>query len=137
MSRQVTKLKTLERKLTTLCYEYIFIRDDNICQKCGKMVKGHNRHPSHVIPKSRSKWLRWDEMNIKTLCFYDHIRWWHQNPLQAGKWFDEKFPKRAEYIRANEYVDLKEALTERQLTMREWLEEQIYYYENVNKDHTS
>lgn len=134
MSKRKPTIKSVEKNLTALCYEYIKLRDKNICQKCGKPVEGSNAHPSHVIPKSRSKYLRWDDSNIKILCFSCHMQWWHQNPLKAGKWFAEKFSQRAAYVEKNEYVSLKEHLAESGSTYREWLEEWISYYNtNINE----
>lgn len=130
MSKKLPKIKTLEKKLTKLCYEFVFKRDKNQCQKCGKVVTGQNRHPSHVIPKSRSKLLRWDDTNIKTMCYFHHMGWWHQNPFRAGLWFKEKFPDRSEYLDTLEHVKLKDFLKEEQLTEREWLEKQIDRYNN-------
>ena len=129
MSKRKASIKSVEKKLTKLCYEYIKIRDKNTCQHCEKYVEGSNAHPSHVIPKSRSKFLRWDDSNIKILCFHCHMQWWHQNPLKAGVWFKDKFPHRAEYVEKNEKRSLKEELSNTGFTYREWLNEWLNFYE--------
>lgn len=120
-------IKSLEEKLTSLCHEYIKIRDKHTCQKCERVVSGRSEQPSHVIPKSRSKYLRWDEDNIKVLCGGCHI-WWHNNPLMAGTWFSEKFTKRSEYIKKHENISLKKHLISTGTPLREWLNEWIWYY---------
>ena len=130
MSKRVPSIKSVEKKLTALCYEYIKIRDKNTCQRCKKYVEGSNAHPSHVIPKSKSKYLRWDDSNIKIMCFNCHIQWWHLNPLKAGIWFKETFNERANYVEKNEQISLKTHLAETGFTYREWLEEWISYYNN-------
>jgi hypothetical protein len=42
--------------------------------------------------------MRFDLQNIKTLCFYCHIEWWHKEPTEAVEWFQQKFPDRWRYI---------------------------------------
>lgn len=82
-------------------------RDGWICQHCGKKVEGLNAHGSHVIPVSASQLLRFDIQNIKCLCYHCHINWWHKNPLEASKWFEEKFPERYKYLQEHRY-DIKQ-----------------------------
>lgn len=88
--------KVLEDLMKTLAKQ----RDGYICQKCGKRVEGINAHGSHVIPISASQFLRFDIQNLKCLCFHCHINWWHKHPLEAGRWFEEKFPDRYEYLQS-------------------------------------
>lgn len=87
----------------------IKIRDKNTCQKCGKVVEGRNLQGSHVIPmsKCRNNRLAFDELNIKVLCSYCHQYFWHSNPIESGKWFEEKFPDRAKYLREHPQLGLK------------------------------
>jgi 5-methylcytosine-specific restriction endonuclease McrA len=134
MSRKKPSIKSVEKKLTGVCYEYVKLRDKNTCQHCERHVEGSNAHPSHVIPKSRSKLLRWDDANIKVLCFYCHMHWWHQNPLKAGEWFRDRFPHRAKYVEEHEKESLKSELTKSGSTYREWLDEWIWYYEGKIED---
>ena len=95
--KQITigKLKT---KIETEAKRLAKQRDKYICQKCGKKVSGSKAHGSHVIPKSRSQLLRFDIMNIKCLCMFCHIRWWHLYPTDSGIWFRETFPDRYKYL---------------------------------------
>ena len=92
------KRKTIVRKLDKLVAEIVKQRDNYTCQHCGKKVSGSNCHVSHVIPRSRGNYLRWDINNLKVLCFHCHINWWHKNPLESGEWFKKKFPKRWKYL---------------------------------------
>lgn len=104
------KLKKLKDELDKLVKEVIKIRDDYTCQHCGKKVEGSNCHGSHVIPVSRGNALRWDELNLKTLCYHCHINWWHKNPTESGEWFKSKFPDRWAYLQTykNEIKKFKE-----------------------------
>ena len=102
MSRKPSR-KTLQKKLTKIVREYILLRDNFTCQWCGKKVSRQNAHLSHVIPKSQGNYLRWDENNLKTLCFNCHIGKWHHNPLEAIDWFESKFPKRWKYLQENQH----------------------------------
>lgn len=38
---------------------------------------------------------------MKILCYHCHINWWHKNPMEAAKWFEETFPDRWAYLQAN------------------------------------
>lgn len=105
--KSITKLKNI---LEDLAKNMAKKRDDYTCQKCGKRVEGSNCQGSHVIPKSHGNILRFDVMNIKTLCHHCHLNWWHKNPMEAAEWFSSKFPDRWEYIqnRKNQVVHWKE-----------------------------
>ena len=100
-----------------LVKEIVSIRDKDICQKCGKKVYGSNRQRSHVIPVSAGNKLAFDPMNIKILCFHDHMAWWHKNPLEAYEWFKTKFPERASYLEQNKGIQ--------QMKWCDWIELKI------------
>lgn len=93
--------KSVKNSLDRLIDQIVYLRDNDTCQRCGRKVAGCDRHGSHVIPVSLGNKLRWDENNMKVLCFYDHLRWWHKNPVEAGEWFMKKFPERWQYLQAN------------------------------------
>lgn len=63
------------------------LRDNNTCQKCG--IQKERMECSHVHSR-RHRTIRWDLMNAKTLCHGCH-RWWHENPTESGKWFEETY----------------------------------------------
>jgi 5-methylcytosine-specific restriction endonuclease McrA len=93
-----TERKKLTDKLDAICREIVRIRDGMQCQHCDKIVSGSNAHCSHVVPKSLGNNLRFDLINLKILCSHCHLRWWHMNPVEAGEWFQAKFPARWEYL---------------------------------------
>jgi len=95
------------KKLEKLVKDYVKRRDEYTCQKCGKVVEGSNCHASHVIPVSRSGYLQFDPMNMKVMCYHDHINWWHKHPVEAGKWYTDTFPERWEYLQALHIQRLK------------------------------
>jgi 5-methylcytosine-specific restriction endonuclease McrA len=94
----------LQEKLDILVKTAVKIRDNYTCQKCGQKVEGSNCQASHVIPVSAGNKLRWDPLNLKVLCYHDHLNWWHKNPLEAAEWFKQKFPDRWEYLQANKGI---------------------------------
>lgn len=108
--------KLLIKKLDDTVKQLVKIRDNYTCQKCHKVVTGTNCHASHVIPVSSGNKLRWDLLNLKVLCYHDHINWWHKNPLEACEWFKNKFPDRWAYLESNKGIaqftvfDLEELL---------------------------
>jgi len=86
------------KKLVTLAKNCAKERDNHICQKCGNECYGGNCHGSHVLPVGAYKFMELDPNNIKCMCSYDHLRWWHKDPTEAGDWFKAKFPTRWEYL---------------------------------------
>lgn len=88
------------RKLDDYYRELIRERDNYRCVWCGT-DKG-KLEVSHVIPKGRCLFLRWEPLNLKLLCYNCHQHNWH---LRAGgrKWFDNKFPERAAYLEEHEH----------------------------------
>lgn len=88
----------LKKKIEDIMKLAVKERDCWTCQRCKKKVEGSNAHGSHVIPVSASQALRFDPINIKTLCFHCHINWWHKNPLEAIEWFKENYIGRYRYL---------------------------------------
>lgn len=124
IKRKKATVTALKKKLEVLVKDYVKKRDDYTCQRCGKKVEGANCHASHVIPVSRSGYLQFDPLNMKVLCYHDHINWWHKHPIEAGKWFTDTFPERWEY--------LEELHKQRLKPMKDWeLEEKIEYYKSL------
>jgi len=81
----------------TLALAIVRTCDNDTCQCCGRQgLIGHNRHGSHVVPKSGDGRLAFDPINIKILCYRCHLKW-HEDPLEHG-WFKERFPDRYEYV---------------------------------------
>lgn len=93
-----TPISKLKEQLLGLVKEIVRKRDDYTCQKCGKKVEGSNCHVSHVIPVSAGNRLAFDPLNMKILCYHDHINWWHKNPIESSAWFEKKFPDRYLYL---------------------------------------
>lgn len=117
-------IKGLKKKLEKLVKDYIKERDNYTCQKCGVKVQGTNCHASHVIPVSRSGYLQFEPLNMKVLCYHDHINWWHKHPVESGQWFRDTFPERWEYLDNLHKQGLK--------PMKAWeLEEKIEHYKSM------
>ena len=123
--------KTLENKLDKLCREVIRIRDNKTCQKCGK---GYDKMDcSHVIPRGNKR-LRWDLKNLKQLCSRCHIWWWHDSPLEARRWFKDKFPDRYQYL-MHEFAKGPKKWSLQELEEHiEYLEDMKEYYKGITED---
>ena len=101
-----------------------FIRmRDRKCVHCGNP---NNLHASHCIPVSHGNRLRYDEKNVITLCYHCHLNWWHKNPIEAGEWFKNKFPKNYAYIEVIKNERKKFTASE--------LEEKIKFYKQKIKE---
>ena len=122
--KKKTELQKLKNRVEDLCKQIIRIRDKNICQKCDRYV--NHGDVSHVIPKSRSSYLRYDLINLKLFCRRCHLYWWHKDILAAFEWFKNKFPKRYEYLKQHEHDYKKwtvDELTKREKTLLSVLEQ--------------
>lgn len=96
--RKKSEKTKLNEKVWALMREYVRLRDLNICQKCNKLITDNrDSHPSHVLSQGAYPDLKYDEFNVKLMCIRCH-NWWHKNPLDAYKWFKDKFLKRYEYL---------------------------------------
>ena len=95
--RKPTKTK-LKKKLWPLVAISVKMRDNFTCVRCGKKGSGSSIHASHILPKGEYPKFEFEEWNLKCLCMYCHLQWWHKNPLEAYQWFVKKFPKRYQKI---------------------------------------
>ena len=74
----------------------IWLRETN--KECAVCHKQFDLEVSHILPKGRYQGLRYDPMNFLALCGGCHRWFWHDNPLQAGKWFETTYPERKVYL---------------------------------------
>tara|TARA_E500000318_G_scaffold15353_2_gene15678 strand:+ start:665 stop:1078 length:414 start_codon:yes stop_codon:yes gene_type:complete len=95
------------KKLSEVARKYAKERDGFICQKCGKESRGSNAHGSHILCVGQHKNMELNPDNIKCLCYYCHMNWWHKDVLFAAKWFINKFPERYERLMAEAEFDNK------------------------------
>lgn len=121
-----TPRQKLVKELDSTVSEIIKKRDHKICQKCGKLALGSNCHWSHVIPRSKGNALRWDLQNSIVLCMRCHLHWWHKNPLESARWFEETFPDRHKYL-----MEHKNTLVQFKVDDLEELLEQLKLYLSV------
>ncbi len=125
---RIAPASKIKEELDDLIKAIIKIRDNFTCQKCGEKVEGSNCHGSHVVPVSAGNKLRWDEQNLKVLCYHHHINWWHKHPLEAAAWFEATFPERAAYLKANEGT--KKFYREDMLALKEKFEARLAEIKN-------
>jgi 5-methylcytosine-specific restriction endonuclease McrA len=101
MPRKISQ-KGLVKKLDDIIRDKVRERDQDRCQWCGKPIKGFDSQVSHVIPKGRCTYLRWNMQNVILLCAFCHNEKWHKRSL-GRSWFDKVYPDRVEYLEANEH----------------------------------
>lgn len=93
--------KAIINRLDSLVRKIVRLRDDSQCQWCGKLVSGYDAQTSHV--NSRQFYAtRWALPNVKLLCGRCHAKW-HDKPVEALRWFNEKFPERQNWIEHYKY----------------------------------
>jgi hypothetical protein len=108
------KAKERSRKnaeLDGLVKRLVLARDGNACVRCGKKIL---LQAAHILPKGRYPRLRFETLNILTLCVYDHLFWAHKNPIEFTQWLEEKYPGRIQTLQemaaTARKVDMKELL---------------------------
>lgn len=97
-SSKKTKARRKERRLkTSEVRKLVFERDGNRCLKCGTT---ENLQLSHIYPKGKYRKMEHDPLNLKILCYFHHLHWWHKHPLEAGEWIRSVLPKeRIDYLK--------------------------------------
>jgi len=109
MPSKVIKAKTkkIKKEVEDLAKLVAKTRDGWRCKKCGKFVKGHDAHGSHIIPVSKGNSLRYNPKNIFCMCYHCHLNWWHKNPVEAGEWFAKNFPELKIYLDERKNLKVK------------------------------
>ena len=83
--------------LDTLLREACFARDGYKCIRCGKTER---LAPSHIYPKGSYRKMKYILDNVKTLCYYCHMEFWHKNPIEAYEWLQTAISKeRLDHLR--------------------------------------
>ena len=80
-------------------------RDNYTCQRCGKMPDKIDG--SHVYPEGTYHGMSANVDNIKSLCSYCHLYWWHKDVISARDWFAKKFPERFKKLKALSRLTIK------------------------------
>ncbi len=125
---QTTLKKKKRKELLLRAKKVVYVRDKDICQHCDKKCIWSDRHASHVIPVSATGRLALYPLNMKVLCYHCHLNWWHKNPIEAGRWFESKFPERLKEL---ERLQLEIPMGSITLTELEKIEEMIYKQEQL------
>ncbi len=109
MIRMSTKARArnyLVKQLDALARVRCFERD---LYKCVRCQSKNGIQWAHIVSR-RHLSLRWDLDNNLTLCGGCHL-FWHHEPIQAVKWFEETWPGRYEHLLAasaiKQTVDLR------------------------------
>lgn len=101
-SKKARERTRIVRSLDALVREIVFKRDGYRCVRCGKVPTETVLQLSHIIPKGRAKRLRFETANCLCMCLACHLYWWHKDPIEAFRWFNEKYPGRYEQLQIME-----------------------------------
>lgn len=105
--RKTARLKT-EEDLDALAKKILIVSRGENCERCADIPV----YSSHIFPKGTYKRMRWMTQNLLLLCYQCHMEFWHKHPMEAKRWFEEKFPGRYEQLliwtRQMPAIDLKE-----------------------------
>lgn len=101
-SKKTRERARIVRSLDALVREIVFKRDGYRCVRCGKVPTETVLQLSHIIPKGRAKRLRFEPLNCMCMCIGCHLYGWHKDPIEAFRWFNEKYPGRYEQLQIME-----------------------------------
>jgi len=114
-------LAQIEDRLTALVAQVVKWRDGWMCQVCHKRLYGPEAHAHHVENKARGKVLRWNPLNLVTLC-PKHHGWAHASPAEFAEWFAGRFPDRWDHIQ------------KQKKSVRKFTEAELLEMERINRD---
>lgn len=88
--------KSIIKELDWLLRLLVLSRDGHKCVRCEK--EWGTLQSAHVLSKGRYSRLRFELLNLMTLCVGCHLYFWHKSPLEAFRWFEQKYPGRREQL---------------------------------------
>lgn len=112
------------RKLTSECdvlvRKLVLARDGYKCCKCG----GTNvLQAAHILPKGHYPRMRFELLNVLSLCFRCHMYWAHRDPIGFTDWINEKYINRANVLKELHATARKTDLHELVLCLRKEVKE--------------
>jgi 5-methylcytosine-specific restriction endonuclease McrA len=116
--RKSLKSQTVKVSVVQADFNKLIRLRDGKCMYCGTT---ENLQCSHVKSVGAYPHLRLDDMNAITLCMKHHLYWWHKEPTEAGKWFENTFPDQALYLEEAVKNKVKVDRQERYNTIKELL----------------
>jgi hypothetical protein len=100
---------SLRAECDGLVRELVLRRDGNCCLRCGKTDK---LQAAHILSKGHYQRIRFELLNVLSLCVGCHIYGAHRDPADFVEWLEEKYPGRIQLLRelaaTAAKVDLKE-----------------------------
>lgn len=91
-----TKKSRIISELDCLVHALVVARDGNCCLKCG----GTERlAAAHIFSKGPYSRLRFELLNVLTLCYHCHIHWAHKSPHDFVEWIERMWPGREMVLR--------------------------------------
>jgi 5-methylcytosine-specific restriction endonuclease McrA len=98
----------LKQELDGLLRAFVLERDGHTCVRCGSTNK---LQAAHILSKGTHPRLRFEPLNLLSLCVACHIFGWHRNPVEFAEWLETKYPGRHERLliadRCSPRVDVK------------------------------
>lgn len=119
--RSKSPARKLKRQIDLLVKAYVHARDGHQCVRCGK---GSGLQAAHIRPKGKFQRMRFDPLNILSLCMGCHKYFNHLDPVGFTEWLQEKYPGRLDQLKVC-------AAVARKVDLQELL---IYWTEQSEKD---
>lgn len=97
------RVPNFKKKAIDLAKTLVKQKQNYVCERCGRSrdASGYQMHGSHVMSVSFAKTAALPE-NILCLCSSCHKmspQSWHEDPVGAARWFDQKWPGRYDKLR--------------------------------------
>ena len=88
-----------KRKLISECDQLVrklvLNRDDYKCVRCGG---NHVLQAAHILAKGCHGRIRFELLNVLTMCLKCHIFWAHRDPVGFVDWVNQTYPGRIEQL---------------------------------------
>src|ERR1019366_237766 len=92
----VSDRKRLVSECDQLVRKLIMARDGHRCIRCGI---SSGLQAAHLLSKGHYERIRFELLNVITLCVGCHIYGAHRDPLDFTEWLEGKYPGRSEQLR--------------------------------------
>ena len=95
-SKKTAGKRKLISEADQLVRKLVLARDSYVCVRCnGTNVLA----AAHILPKGHYPRLRFELLNVISLCYRDHMHFAHRDPVGFTAWLEEKYPGRIEQLR--------------------------------------
>lgn len=119
LTRTPIKRKSKKQPIVAQCdvlvRELVYARDGHACVRCGGKTA---LNPAHLLPKGKYPKMRFELLNILTMCWPCHRYHWHDDPVGAMRWLGQNYPDRWQQLLILDAIAKKPDLKELRIALQ-------------------